>query len=316
MNTEHVKSYSLEVDDSSATAVALLAAHTGLSKAQIKQAMEKGAVWIQRCARTQHTVKIKDAESLTTTKQTKTISNRVVRLRRAKGALSVGDRLSFYYNPEVLANRCEVPRLIADLKTYSIWDKPSGVLCQGSKWGDHTTLARLVVKNHFPDRECIVVHRLDRMASGLIILAHNKKTAAVFTQMFAQRELTKTYSVIVKGELLESLPYKIDQAIEGRSAVTVIHQSRLAKQLLNKPKNVGAVESLDNCIELLVTIESGRKHQIRRHLAGIHLPIVGDRLYGAAVCENQKTALLDLQLRSVKLSFKDPMGNDFQEWQV
>lgn len=316
MKPEQVKFYSLEVDDSSISPVALLAAYTGLSKAQIKQAMDKGAVWIQRRARTQQAIKTKDAESLVATKQAKTITNKVVRLRRAKSALSVGDRLSFYYNLEVLASRCELPRLIEDLEAYSIWDKPAGVLCQGSKWGDHTTLARLVVKNHFSERECIIVHRLDRMASGLIILAHNKKTAAAFTHMFAQRKLSKTYSAIVKGALPEPLPYKIDQTIEGQSAVTIIHESKPAKQLLNKLKNADAGESLDNCTELLLTIESGRKHQIRRHLAGIDLPIVGDRLYGAAVGTNQKTALLDLQLRSVKLSFKDPMDGFFREWQL
>ena len=93
-------------------AIELLAIETGLSKQHLKQVMHKGAVWLSRDGHTQ-------------------------RLRRASKSLKVADQLHLYYDARILDSEPNIADLIADETGYSIWYKPYGMLCQGSKWGDH-----------------------------------------------------------------------------------------------------------------------------------------------------------------------------------
>ena len=70
------------------------------------------------------------------------------------------------------------------MKTTSIWYKPYGIYCQGSKWGDHHTIHRMAEQQL--QRPCFIVHRLDRATTGLVIVAHKKKIAAALAALFAQ----------------------------------------------------------------------------------------------------------------------------------
>ncbi len=54
---------------------------------------------------------------------------------------------------------------------------PYGMLSQGSKWSDHCTIARFAQQHLTPERPVFIVHRLDRAATGLILIAHSKKTS-------------------------------------------------------------------------------------------------------------------------------------------
>ena len=215
---------------------------TGLSRQKIKQAMQKGAVWYTRGDTTQ-------------------------RLRRAKKVLNQNDIVHCYYDEQVLSSIPPEPELIADEGDYSIWYKPYGLRSQGSKWGDHCTVNRCAENLLMPQRPSFIVHRLDRAASGLIILAHTKTKAAEFSRMFQQRKIDKRYRAIVHGEFSNIGQEKTIHAdIDGKPAVS--HVMTLA---YNKE---------DNKSLLQVRIETGRKHQIRCHLSGSGYPIVGDRLHG------------------------------------
>ena len=150
--------YHLTVTDASVSAVELLAAESGLSKQQIKQIMHKGAVWRSRGKQAQ-------------------------RIRRAKSKLNVGDELSLYLDAKVLAEVPAEPQLLADEGAYSVWYKPYGMRSQGSKWGDHCALYRWVELNLQPQRPAFLVHRLDRAATGLILIAHEKKAAAALVRV-------------------------------------------------------------------------------------------------------------------------------------
>ncbi|MBT8149400.1 MAG: RNA pseudouridine synthase, partial [Gammaproteobacteria bacterium] len=180
------------------SAVELLAAESGLSKAKIKQAMAKGAVWRE---------KLLPGGAL----------GKPRRVRRATATLAPGDRLELFYNPVVLAAQCPEPVLMANRQCYSVWDKPAGMLCQGSRWGDHLTLNRYA-EMHLPGKPAaFVVHRLDRMASGLVVLAHSKRAAANLSRQFAERKVTKVYQCIVAGPAPAALPLVLDQPLEGKA---------------------------------------------------------------------------------------------------
>lgn len=250
----------LEINSSEKTAVDVLGETTELTRQTIKQAMTKGATWLTRNKSTQ-------------------------RIRRADKSLKPGDELHFYFDQNVLDERPEPATLIADEGLYSIWHKPCGILCQGSKWGDHCTINRWVEKNLEPQRPAFIVHRLDRAATGLIIIAHQKKIAAYFSNLFQQREIEKKYQAIVEGEFPSAL--KLDTDIENRPAL-----SQAKAIAYNPTTNQSLVD---------IAIETGRKHQIRRHLLGAGFPIVGDRLYGQG---NEETS--DLCLVSSYLCFSSP----------
>ena len=259
--------FHLTVEHDGVSAVELLTEASQLSRQAIKQAMQKGAVWLTRGKQTQ-------------------------RMRRASKKLKPGDELHFYYNPQVLNDAPQSAQLVADEGAYSVWNKPYGMLSQGSKWGDHCTIYRWAEQNLQPQRPAFIVHRLDRAASGLMMLAHSKKMAASLSALFEQRKVEKHYQVWVVGDFSGQVsgPWKrltIDEPLAGKNAVS--HFSLLE---YDKEKNRSLLD---------VEIETGRKHQIRRHLAGAGFPVVGDRLYGEATEGDE-----DLQLQAVSLAFQCP----------
>ena len=265
--------FEIHIDASAAeqTALVLLAENTPLSKQKIKSAMSKGSLWLES-------------------------SIGIHRLRRAKKILNPGDTLHLYYDQTIQDSTPAAAQLIADEGEYSIWNKPYGMYSQGSKWGDHCTIYRWAEENLKPQRPAFLVHRLDRAASGLIILAHSKKTAAAFSKLFNNRQIKKQYKATVEGNPGQlTLPYIISNDIEEKPALSTI----IAIDPLDKNKTVVTIE-----------IETGRKHQIRKHLSALGYPIVGDRLYGSG--QNKE----NLQLQSYYLKFNCPLTNSVREYSL
>ncbi len=267
--------YHITIDQDGLTAIDWLAksmTKEGLSRSAIKIMMQKGCVWI---------------ETLDAQKQRYT-----QRLRRAKKALKQADILHCYYNEKVLDNHPPTATLVSDEGDYSIWNKPAGMLSQGSKWGDHCTIYRWAEQHLQPERPAFIVHRLDRAASGLIILAHKKQVTSQFSEMFQQRLINKHYQVYVKGNFSKEIPtgkqkITIKNELDGKSAL-----SHIRLHNYNESKDISLLE---------ITIETGRKHQIRKHLSELAYPVIGDRLYGT---DNESN--VDLQLTATKLSFNCP----------
>lgn len=246
---------------------------TGLPKQRIKLAMNKGAAWLTRGRKTQ-------------------------RLRRVKRALLQGDEVHLYYDATVLNEVPPEPVLLEDAGGYSVWDKPCGLLSQGSKWGDHCTLVRWAEQHLEPQRTSFTVHRLDRATRGLILVAHSRTVAAALAALFSQRKITKRYRATVVGDFsAQPNPLRVDQAIDGRAAVSEF--SFLAYQ----------PDSDTSLVD--VGIETGRKHQIRRHLASLGHPIVGDRLYGEGRAGGE-----DLQLTAWLLAFHCPVRDKPVEYRL
>ncbi len=245
----------------------LLQQATGLSKQRIKLAMTQGAVWVTRGRNTQ-------------------------RLRRAKRALRPGDEVHLYYDAKILAEIPAEPTLIADVSAYSVWNKPYGLRSQGSKWGDHCTVMRWAERHLQPERPAFTVHRLDRAANGLILVAHSKRMAAALSALFEKREVEKRYVALVAGGFSrQPNPVRVEQPLDGKEAVSEF--------ALQNVSDDGTRSLLD------VSIETGRKHQIRRHLAGLGHPVIGDRLYGTGADDG-----VDLQLTAYLLAFECPESGE------
>lgn len=261
----------VQVESTGETAVDLLQRAIGLPKGRIKSVMTKGAVWLTRGKSTQ-------------------------RLRRATRKLQPGDELHLYYDENVLAEVPAEPTLVADAGEYSVWYKPYGLRSQGSKWGDHCTVTRWAEQHLRPERPAFVVHRLDRAANGLILVAHTKRTAAALSEIFKRRKIEKRYRAWVAGDFSEHPdPLRLDEPVDGKNATSEFSfvQGENGRSLLD------------------VRIATGRKHQIRRHLAGMGFPVIGDRLYGSGEQDG-----VDLQLTAYLLAFRCPVANKKVEYRL
>ncbi|MDP6968632.1 MAG: RNA pseudouridine synthase [Gammaproteobacteria bacterium] len=223
------------VIDCPQTAVAALTSVSGLPRSVLKEAMQKGAVWLQRGKKTQ-------------------------RIRRQDRLLKAQDTLFLYYHRTVLDQVCPAATLLADEGEFSVWYKPTGMLSQGSRWSDHCTINRWVEGHITPARTAVIVNRLDRAAQGLMLIAHSKAMARQLSGLFAQHKIHKAYLAKVEGQLIK--PTTCTAEVDNKPALSHI-----------QPLQSGPDRSL-----VKVIIETGRKHQIRQHLAGLGHPIVGDRL--------------------------------------
>lgn len=225
------------------TVCELLAKGTGLSKMRIKSAMQKGAVWLKRPGASEK------------------------RLRRASTVLRSGDEVVLYYDGHLLGRIPPQAECRHDAGRFSLWFKPAGLMTQGSRFGDHCSLLRQAERFARPRRKAYLVHRLDRDACGLVLIAHDREAAGALSKMFAARQVIKRYRIEVCGRIgSENDVGRIDRPIDGRPAITdyavVSHDPAAGRAAVD------------------VVMQTGRRHQIRRHFAMLGFPVLGDPLYG------------------------------------
>lgn len=239
----------------------LLQQKSGLSADIINRCFDNGSVWLYK-------------------------SVKPVRIRDTQTILSSGQEIHLYCNQSTLDPCPYVPVLIQDFETFSIWDKPSGMLSQGSKWGDHWALYRWIQQHVWPQRQSFITHRLDRFTQGLMIVAHTQECNSLLHRMFEDRQVEKTYRAIVKGLIENEQPFDISNDIQNKPAVTSI---RLISH--DTHSNYSIVEAKP---------QTGRKHQIRIHLASYGHPVLNDRQYGSEPHTG------DLKLQASALQFAHP----------
>lgn len=243
----------------------LLALRTGLSKGRIKDAMIKGAVWVKR-------------------------RGSMKRLRKATTILSPHDHVEIHYDEKLLAIKPPEPRLVSDQGYYSVWFKPSGLMAQGTMFGDHCSLLRLAELHFQVQRQVFLVHRLDREADGIMIIAHSKEAAARFSELFQKKLITKEYCVEVLGNLdTECNKGVINLPLDNKEAVTEYE--------------VISHDPQQNSTTVSAFIRTGRLHQIRRHFEMIGHPIMGDPKYGKGNKNKE-----GMKLTAVSLKFQCPFS--------
>jgi len=123
------------------------------------------------------------------------------------------------------------------------------------------------------------IHRLDKGTSGVLLFSKSQEMASTLGQMILNQQFAKHYYAIVRGYSPDSIriDYPVPQGRKGEKKPAISNITTLSRTELDFPVGI-----FDTARYSLVSVrpESGRRHQIRRHLKHIFYPIIGDRLYG------------------------------------
>ena len=163
-------------------------------------------------------------------------------------------------------------------------------MTQGTKYGDHCSLLRQVKLHFKTKRNVYLIHRLDREAAGLVMIAHDKTAAGQLSRLFQTRHIIKRYTARVLGNLADRPAVNtIDSRLDGKSAET--------------ESSASGYDPASRTTRVNIVIRTGRSHQIRRHLEMIGHPVMGDPRYG----KNNKNKE-GMQLAATALEFRCPFN--------
>ena len=188
--------------------------------------------------------------------------------------------------PELSAKRAKPIRILIEKHGFLVIDKPAGLLTLGKQSAEER------LRRQTGNPALRVVHRLDRDTSGCLLVAIDEAHFQEAVAIFKTRRVRKVYQAIVASKVLEAR-FTIDLPLDEHPAKTHV------KRIRTNP-TAGHIE---------VRIETGRTHQIRRHLAMVRLPVVGDRRYGLKTSRDPKLQQATRQmLHSVEVEMPLP-GN-------
>jgi len=173
-------------------------------------------------------------------------------------------------------------RIAYDDEHLLVVDKPAGIVVHPSAGHDRGTLVHGLLGHAVAGGEDVerpgIVHRLDRDTSGLLVIARSDEAHRRLQRQLRKRELVREYLALVRGRP-RSRRGRIEAPLgrDRRDPTRVSIDTNAAREAAT---NFEVVEAFPRHALLKVTLDTGRTHQIRVHLAAIDLPVSGDRTYG------------------------------------
>jgi len=261
----------------------VLARHLGVSRARAQHAIKDGRVFVNG----------------------KTL--------KAHAMLPTGAEIEVV--PEIIddSSKQEAPALevIFENKDVLVVNKPAGLLVHPTLASKEPTLMDAVLKYDKKIKgvggdlnRSGIVHRLDREASGVMIVARNDKAHAHLKEQFKQRLTEKHYVVLVLGKVAEqhdTINFPIARS-SSRSRMAARPLSQEGKEAIT---HYEVAKRFTTSTLLDVRIETGRTHQIRAHLFAIGHPVAGDKLYLRRDMKPLKTPRLFLHAMTLTATLPD-----------
>ncbi len=201
-------------------------------------------------------------------------------------------------------------------------NKPAGMLVHRSWLDRHETQFVMQTLRDQIGQHVFPLHRLDRPTSGVLVFALSSEIASKVSPMFANHEMQKTYHAIVRGSIEEgdTHDYPLKEELD-KIADKFADQEKEAKDAITEYAPLGKVEvpystgrfptSRYGLVEMKP--KTGRKHQLRRHMAHLRHPIVGDTSHGDGKHNRLFRENYDarrLMLHASELSFVHPYTNE------
>ena len=178
-------------------------------------------------------------------------------------------------------------RVLWSNESYLVCDKPAGVVSCDDPKSVETILRE---QEKIPTLEA--VHRLDRDTTGCLMFAKNHAAFLAAVEVFKTHKVSKVYHAVATGSF-KYAHQVIDSPIDGQPAVSKVTRE-------------GA--SADASF-LRIRIETGRTNQIRKHLASVRAPIVGDRVFGLKSARDPRLMQVPRQmLHASTLTLPDPLS--------
>lgn len=190
------------------------------------------------------------------------------------------------------------------------------------------TLAQILAEK-FPELKSVggsdwgAVHRLDIETSGLVIFALNQKTYDYFRKQFSSNKIEKEYTALVEGKVSTSGKINWPIGSDPKSTKRVKVYKNKKEAVRNKAQeattyyaltpNLSPAKGRGETTLLNIKIKTGRRHQIRAHLAALGYPIVGDLIYGSTISYGHGKKSVRLCLHAARLKFKHPRENHWVE---
>jgi len=174
-------------------------------------------------------------------------------------------------------------------------EKPAGLLTVATD-RELETHAHAFIKRRHPGKKVYPVHRLDRETSGIMVFTLNEKARDNLKDQFYHHTILREYHAKVEGKLSGKGTWK-SQLIEDAN----YHVHATNKGGKDAVTHYEVIKKSRHTTLLRVTLETGRKNQIRVHCAEAGHPVVGDRKYGA-----NNSPYGRLCLHAAKLAFKHP----------
>jgi 23S rRNA pseudouridine1911/1915/1917 synthase len=195
-------------------------------------------------------------------------------------------------------------RIVYEDSAILVVDKKNGVLSMSTGKENETTVFSLMmqhVRRHHPNDRVFIVHRLDRDTSGLLLLAKNELAQARLQYNWNENIIKRSYVAVVEGSPAQDKGQIVSWLTENHTSFKM-HSSPVdnggkkavtSYRVLHRGRHYSLLE---------LDLETGRKNQIRIHMATLGHPIAGDRKYGA-----QTNPLHRVCLHARTLTFKHPI---------
>lgn len=201
--------------------------------------------------------------------------------------------------------------VIYEDKDIIVINKPAGIVTHPAPGNWRGTLANGLLYK-YPDMKLLrnklrpgIVHRLDSVTSGLMVVARTQKAYEILQKKFQEREITKKYLSLIHG-----IPEKREGILSGpigrdpdnRLKMAVIDANDGGRPALTGYK---VLNNFKNYSLVICSLFTGRTHQIRVHMAAFNHPVYGDTLYGSTHALNNR-----IFLHSWRLEFKHPISDN------